>query len=238
VSGWAALGLAAAGHGNAKAVAYVKAHPGDDTGALERTMLVLATAGKVPSSLTNRLTSSQSSSGAFGNRVNTTSFAVLALRAAGRSSHNTALRRAAKWIARQRNGDGGFNFATKGAPSGIDDTAAALQALVAAGLKTTKAARGAVTYLTRRQNPDGGFPLQPGAGSNAQSTAWAIQALVAAGHDPGHVRRSGSRSPVGYLRTLIAGNGAVSYSRTSRQTPVWVTGQALTGLARRPFPIR
>src|SRR4029453_5803048 len=30
----------------------------------------------------------------------------------------------------------------------------------------------------------------------------------------------------------------VRYSRTSRQTPVWVTAQALTALARRPFPIR
>ena len=28
------------------------------------------------------------------------------------------------------------------------------------------------------------------------------------------------------------------YSRTSRQTPVWVTGQALMALARRPFPLR
>ncbi len=28
------------------------------------------------------------------------------------------------------------------------------------------------------------------------------------------------------------------YSRTSAQTPVWVTGQALTALARKPFPIK
>jgi energy-coupling factor transport system substrate-specific component len=237
VSGWAALGLAAAGHGNAKAVAYVRAHPGNDTGALERTMLVLATAGRVPTSLTNRLTGSQSRSGAFGNRVNTTSFAILALRAAGRSRHNAAVRRAAKWIARQRNGDGGFNFASKGAPSGIDDTAAALQALAAAGLKTTKAARGAVTYLTRHQNPDGGFPLQPGAGSNAQSTAWAIQGLLAAGRNPHSVRPRGGRDPYAYLRSLTAANGEVRYSRTSRQSPVWVTAQATMALAGKPLPI-
>ena len=41
-----------------------------------------------------------------------------------------------------------------------------------------------------------------------------------------------------YLRSLVGGNGAVRYSRTSRQTPVWVTGQALQALARRPLPIR
>jgi energy-coupling factor transport system substrate-specific component len=52
------------------------------------------------------------------------------------------------------------------------------------------------------------------------------------------VRRGGSRTPLGYLRTLVGSDGAVRYSRTSRQTPVWVTAQALTALARRPFPIR
>jgi len=31
--------------------------------------------------------------------------------------------------------------------------------------------------------------------------------------------------------------GFVRYSRTSTQTPVWVTGQALAALARRPFPL-
>ena len=74
--------------------------------------------------------------------------------------------------------------------------------------------------------------------SRAQSTAWAVQALVAAGRDPNRMRRRGSRSPLGYLRTLVAPNGSVRYSRTSAQTPVWVTAQALTALARRPFPIR
>ena len=31
--------------------------------------------------------------------------------------------------------------------------------------------------------------------------------------------------------------GAVRYSRTSAQTPVWVTAQALAALARKPFPL-
>ena len=32
-------------------------------------------------------------------------------------------------------------------------------------------------------------------------------------------------------------SGAVRYSRTSAQTPVWVTAQALAALARKPFPL-
>jgi energy-coupling factor transport system substrate-specific component len=92
--------------------------------------------------------------------------------------------------------------------------------------------------MVARQNPDGGFPLQPGGPSNAQSTAWAVQALIAAGRDPDRVRTGGSRTPLAYLRTLAAGDGSVRYSRTSRQTPVWVTAQAVIALHRRPFPIR
>ena len=82
------------------------------------------------------------------------------------------------------------------------------------------------------------MPLSPGGASNSQSTAWAVQALVAAGRNPDRVRRRGARSPLAYIRSLQGSSGAIRYSRTSTQTPVWVTGQALTGLARRPFPIK
>ncbi|MCW3010541.1 MAG: Prenyltransferase/squalene oxidase, partial [Solirubrobacterales bacterium] len=92
-------------------------------------------------------------------------------------------------------------------------------------------------FLARRQNADGGFPLSPGGSSNSQSTAWAVQGLVAAGRDVSGVRRDGSRTPLGYLQSLTAPDGSVQYSRTSRQTPVWVTAQALTAFAKRPFPV-
>ena len=72
--------------------------------------------------------------------------------------------------------------------------------------------------------------------SNAQSTAFAIQGIVAAGRNPRKWRRT--RTPIDYLKSLQASDGSVRYSRTSTQTPVWVTAQALTALARRPFPVR
>jgi energy-coupling factor transport system substrate-specific component len=243
VSGWTALGLAAAGRGPAgvrkhtSALAYVRAHGGTDTGSLERTILVLATAGPVPRSVVSKLAGRRSRNGSFANRVNTTAFAILALRAAGRSRRDGTVRRAASWVLRQANADGGFSFATRGSPSGIDDTGAAIQGLAAAGLRTTRTVRRAADYLVARQSPDGGFPLVRGAGSNAQSTAWAIQGLLAAGRDPARVRRGGGRDGLAYLRSLTAPDGEVRYSRTSRQTPVWVTGQALMALARKPLPI-
>ena len=56
-------------------------------------------------------------------------------------------------------------------------------------------------------------------------------------NDPALVRRRGSRSPIAYLESLVAPDGSVRYSRTSAQTPVWVTAQALIALQRRIFPV-
>jgi prenyltransferase beta subunit len=146
------------------------------------------------------------------------------------------VRRAADWLVGQQNPDGGFNFAGRGGPSGIDDTSAPVQALAAAGRRGSGAVARAVAFLRGQQNGDGGFPLNRGGASNAQSAAWAVQALVAAGRNPGSVRRGG-RSPLDYLRSLTAPDGSVRYSRTSGQTPVWVTAQALTALAGKAFPL-
>ena len=249
-TGWAALGLAAAGRnpldvrtGGKSIVAYLRSHSGEagDLGSLARTALVVEAAGLPARDFAGRdlvaaMLSRRRRDGSFAGRVNTTAFVVLALRAAGRPAARGPVRAAARWIARQANDDGGFNFARRGGPSGIDDTSPAVQALVAAGRRGSPTVRRAVRFLVRRQSPDGGFPITPGGRSNAQSTAWAVQALVAAGRDPGRVRRGG-RSPLAYLRSLTAADGSVRYSRTSTQTPVWVTAQALAALARAPFPL-
>lgn len=248
-TGWTALGLAAAGRnpldaGDPSAVAYTRAHAAelDDLGELSRTILMLSAAGVTARDVGGRdlvaaLLRKRRADGSFAARVNTTAFAILALRAAGRRPDDGQVRAAGRWIAGQANPDGGFNFAGRGGPSGIDDTGAAIQGLVAAGRRATPTVRRAAAFLTAHQNPDGGFPLTPNAASNAQSTAWAVQGLLAAGRDPAKVRRDGSRSPLAYLRSLTASSGEVRYSRTSRQTPVWVTGQALMALARKPLPL-
>lgn len=248
---WAVLGLVAAGRdpdrvrrGGRSPVDYIVrgARGVRGIGDIERTILALSAAGRSARSVGGRdlvreLVRARRRNGSFAGLVNQTAFAILALRAAGRSRGDATIRRAAAWLLAQHNRDGGYNFAGKGGRSGIDDTAAALQALVAAGKRGSRTVARAATFLARQQNPDGGMPLTPGQGSNAQSTAWAIQGLVAAGRNPERARRRGARSPLAYLRSLQNADGSVRYSRTSRQTPAWVTAQALTGLARRPFPL-
>jgi hypothetical protein len=117
----------------------------------------------------------------------------------------------------------------------VDDTGAALQALASAGRRRSGAARRAIAYLREQQNADGGFGQLSGGRSNAQSTAWAIQGLVAAGVSPARFGRD--RSPLRYLTSLQQQNGSFRYSRTSTQTPVWVTAQAVAALRRKPLPL-
>jgi energy-coupling factor transport system substrate-specific component len=250
-SGWTAMGLAAAGRDplsvrrNGHSVLDAlrgEASSLQGAGDLERTILALHACGVSVRSLpavgdpVSTLLRYRSGDGSFGHLSNITAFAVFALRAAGYSSTNPTVRGAGGWLLRQQNADGGFGFATRGGGSDVDDTAATLQALVDAGTAGTARAR-ALAFLVRAQNPDGGYPQQSGGESNAQSTAWAIQGLVAGGRDPRSVTRRGSRSPLGYLETLLAPDGSVRYSRTGAQTPVWVTAQALTAVAGKPLPI-
>jgi len=249
---WAVLGLRAAGrdpnrvrrNGRSPVDYIVRGIAGvRGVGDIERTILALRAAGRSTHSVGGRdlvreLIARRRRDGSFAGLVNQTAFAILALRSAGRSRNDRTVRTAAAWLLNQHNRDGGYNFAGKGGRSGIDDTAAALQALVSAGKRSSKTVSGAASFLAAQQNADGGMALTPGQGSNAQSTAWAIQGLAAAGRSPARLHRGGARSPLEYLRSLQESSGAVRYSRSTRQTPVWVTAQALTGFSARPFPLR
>ena len=248
---WAAMGLAAAGDDPAKVrrdghsvldSLRAEASTLNGLGDAERTILAAHACGASPYSFAGRdlvaeVLGARAADGSFEDQVNLTAFAILALRAVGHSAVFGPIREAAGWIERQQNRDGGFSFGAGGSPSDVDDTAAALQALDDAGARDRKALAAGADYIVRSQNPDGGLPQQYGGQSNAQSTAWAIQGLIAAGEDPASVRRRGSRSPVGYLESLVEGGGAVRYSRTSAQTPVWVTAQAAVALAGKVFPV-
>jgi prenyltransferase beta subunit len=227
-SGWAALGLAAEGINPQRVVkdghslaAYVASDGGSDAGSLERTILALRAAGLPATSQLAALEGRFGPNGSVSDQTNLTAFAVLALRSAGVTPSGATL----GWLRRQRDRDGGFNFATAGGGSDVDDTGAVLEALGGPDPR-------AVGFIEHQQNRDGGFPSQTGAESNAQSTAWAVQGLLAAGAGGAAVDRG-----VAYLSSLIAPDGHVRYSGSSDQTPVWVTGEALMALARKPLPL-
>jgi energy-coupling factor transport system substrate-specific component len=245
-AGWAALGLASAGYdlnhvarGGASVIDYVRSGAGStDVGSLERTILIARSAGRSARSfgghdLIGALEHHVSASGAVAGQVNLTAFGVLALRADGVVPPGRML----AWLERQQDRDGGFSFAGAGGSSDADDTGATLEALAGVGGRARSVRARAVGFLRRQQNGDGGFASQPGGGSNAQSTAWVVQGLEAAGVNPSGLHRHGARSPVAYLRSLIGPGGQIAYARGNRQTPVWVTGEALMALDGKPLPL-
>jgi squalene cyclase len=123
---------------------------------------------------------------------------------------------------------GGWPWLAGTAPD-TNDTAAALQALHAAGVRGRPIDRG-IAFLRRHQNRDGGFELTDRRGSDSQSTAWAIQALLAAGRDPG-------AAAFRYLARMRRPDGSYRYDARYAATPLWVTAQVLPALHRKPFPL-
>jgi energy-coupling factor transport system substrate-specific component len=240
-TGWSGLGLAAAGHnprdlrrGGRSLASYVERGAGSvrEIGEIERTVLVLEAAGLPARRFAGRdlvaaIRARRRANGSISGYVSYTAFGILALRAAGEPAGGSTL----AWLISAQNVDGGFGL-VPAAPSDSDMTGAALQALAAAGRARRAAARRAVDWLRANQNDDGGFGQFRGRDSNAQSTAYAVQGLVAVNAGGATLSRA-----LAYLRGLQRRDGSVAYSSTSRQTPVWVTGQALMALERKPLPI-
>jgi Prenyltransferase and squalene oxidase repeat len=223
LTAWAVLGLVAGGQRPSGAAEYLATKPtADATDVALRAMAVRAVGANADPFLA-RLTPRDD--GRIGELVNSTIWGVLALRAAGRP----APARSVRYLLRQQRPSGGWSWYPRGAPDS-NDTAAAIQALRAAGVGGKPIARG-LAYLRRFQRKDGGFALVKGRASDSQSTAWAIQAFIAAGKKPpaaafrflGHMRRP---------------DGSYRYSARYAVTPVWVTAQVLPALARKPFPLK
>ncbi len=219
ITAWATLGLVAAGADTRGAAGYLaKQEPASAT---DRALLAMArsAAGDAPDDLLPSLRTYRP-----GKLVNATIWTILALRQAGEPAPAalvTSLRRAQR-------ANGGWSWLAGGAAD-ANDTAAAIQALRAAGVKGRPIDRG-VAFLRRHQNADGGFELTLGRGSDTQSTAWAIQALLAAGRTPG-------TPAFRYLARMRRPDGSYRYNARYVTTPLWVTAQVLPALARKPFPL-
>jgi hypothetical protein len=226
LTAWAALGLVAAGGSTAAralAANYLRtglAGASTDGDLALRVVALSALGDTVDDSFLARLRRHRPDV-----LVNETVWSVLALRAAGEQPPQTLVQAI---LAAQAKG-GGFPWSRGGSPDS-NDTAAAIQALRAAGVAGTQVKR-AVAALRGFQGKDGGFSLTKGREPDAQSTAWAIQALLSAGETPG-------KGPFRFLSRLRRDDGSYRYSVRYATTPVWVTAQVLPALAGRPFPFR
>jgi energy-coupling factor transport system substrate-specific component len=242
VTCWAMLGLEAVGRNpldvarkGQTPVDFLRAEVDSQTspGDLARTILALEGAGVDPrhfggSNLVVRLLNLRRANGSYLGWPGTTAFAAIALRAAGISG---GLMETYAWLRGVQNPDGGWGD-TPGSPSTADGTGAVMQALA----RGSKAVNRGVEYLRKVQRSGGGYSLGGNGIVNSQSTAWAVQGIIAAGGDPANYRRGGA-TPLGYLAARQRPNGHYRYSRSSDQTPIWVTGEVLAAVAGDAFPI-
>jgi hypothetical protein len=222
LTAWAVLGLVAAGEkpGLETELYLARAHA-RDVSDLELKILAL----DALDADTDRYRLRVEPDGRIGTLVNSTIWGVLALRAAGRQVPRATV----TFLLREQRPSGGWSWYPRGAPDS-NDTAAAIQALHAAGVRG-KAIRRGLAYLRRAQRKDGGFALVRGRASDSQSTAWAIQAFVAAGEKP-------PRAAFRFLGRMRRADGSYRYSTRYAVTPLWVTAQVLPALMRKPFPLR
>jgi energy-coupling factor transport system substrate-specific component len=240
ITGWAMLGLEAAGRhpldvtrNGRSPVDFLRANLDQLTSAgdLARTVLALEGAGLDPRDFGGRnlvieLEKRRASNGSYVGWPGSTAYAVIALRAAGATG---SLQKSLSWLGNVQNGDGGWGD-VPGQPSNADVTGAVMQAM-----PSSNAAANGLSYLRRHQRSSGGFA--GGSGEvNSQSTSWAVQGMIAFGADPADVE-SGGKSALDYLAERQASDGHYSYSASSNQTPVWVTAEVLVAASRSSLPV-
>lgn len=167
--------------------------------------------------------------------ISTTTWAVIALRAAGRRSAQLAA--PVSWLASQQASDGGFSF-TPGGSVDPDDTAAAVEALRTGGISASNTTiERALSYLHSQQMSNGGFTSGMGGTTNAESTAWAVQAIRAVGQNPaGASWKKGGKTPIGFLLGLQAGSGAFYHYGTTLAMPLLTTSQVVVALSGKTYP--
>lgn len=207
------------------------------TADIARTILALIAADENPRNfsgvdLVAMLKEKVKEDGQIGDFIYTTIWGIMALTAVGENTSESV-----EWLKAQQNEDGGFAWAV-GEKSDYDDTAAAIQALIAAGEpRASDVIRKALEYLKTGQNEDGGFRYFGNSSSNAASDAWIIQALVAAGENPRDWKK-GDVSVVDHLLSLQTEEGYFKYTAIQMSNPGYMTVSAIMALLGKPHPIK
>jgi prenyltransferase beta subunit len=221
---------------------YVSTNAKNLTGSTdyERMILALIAAGADPRAFAGRdfvmelKKAYLEDNGQFSDFTYTTIWGILAL-----SSAEEDVSKSAEWLKRQQNADGGFAW-VPGEKSDFDDTAAIIEALIAAGERPDSSViSDALEYLHAGQNTDGGFRYFGTSPSNAASDAWVIQALAACGQDPrGETWTVNGTNPVDHLLSLQQSDGSFYYTSYIKSNPGYMTVCALMALLGQPHPIK
>ena len=250
-SSWAVMAIAATGEdphnwrkGGPSIVEYLKAnqHLLNLTKATDvaRYILSMTAAGEDPRNITGTdyvaILEGLYVNGQMGDEslLNDDFWGVLALVSA-KTANSTIIQSSMNFIKSNQNGDGGWNWAV-GGTSDVDDTAAAIMALIAAKESASSTVIvNALSYIKSKQMDNGGF--ESWGATNPGTDSWAIDAIVAAGQDPTSTYwTKKGKTPVDDLLTFQGEDGAFSFPGPN-PTKEWATSYAIPALVGEPYPI-
>jgi len=166
---------------------------------------------------------------------------LMALITAGEPQDSPMVTSTVAFIKDYQGEDGGWSWATFENPwyweSDVDDTAAGIMALVAAGEpQDSLVIEDALFYLQDNQDASGGF-LAWGA-ANLASTAWAVDSIVAAGQDPtGANWAPAGNDPIDYIMTFKKADGSFLDESAWTPNPQKNTADAIVTLLGKPYPV-
>lgn len=252
-SSWATMAIAAAGEdphawapNGTSIVDYIKANINlldlDSASDIARFILSMTAAGEDPRNINGTdyiaLLEAHFNNGQIGSRqwLFDDFWGIIALVSAGKDISSQIVQDTIRFIKWKQNWDGGWGWC-EGASSDVDDTAAAIMALIATGEKAdSKRIVMAKWYLQSEQQPDGGFPSW--GVTNSASDSWAISAIVAMGEDPKNWKKNGI-SVVEHLLSLQNDDGSFNWTRSD---PTWVdkalmTSYAIIALCHKQYPV-
>jgi prenyltransferase beta subunit len=259
LTAWVSIALAAAGvnpqnqsrSGGVSAYDYLSEHAGElsETTAFERVLLVVDAAGTSPQdfgdvNLVQAILHRQLPEGGFAHEeggrtpgVNDTIFAIIALSPVREPSVQEAIGSAVEWLEKAQSSRDGSWSLTSGEEGNVDITAAAIEALNAAGVHNSEAQSKAFEYLHGAQDTDGGFPEHIGKESESASTSWTVQAIWSAGENPETwTQQSSGKEPLDYLESLQREDGSIQWKVGSNEEPVWMTAYAAAAFAGEYLP--
>jgi len=240
---WGTMALAGAGETEID-LNHLKSIPSgqESTTTYAKYILALTAVGKNSSNFGNEnyveKLKSFYQNGQFGEKsfINDNIWAILALGSLGQK--NLIIVQDAKdYILGNQNSDGGWSYDVSFSSSDTNDTAAAIMALLEAGVSPSSSAiQNSIGFLKSQQNDDGGFSYLADSLSDSCSDAWVVSAIYKLGQDPfsSNWTKNG-KNALDHLKSLQDEDGGFWWQ--SEGDNKFCSSYALVSLLAKHYPI-